>query len=426
MPQLHNYFSAIIVLLLLLTRPLLGEESQVVATNLDGTTVAGKLLSWDESEIVIYSNDGPVTLNKEEILNLDCGRKNSESASATLLLVDHTKLPIQSYRTDSSQAIVSTGLAEEELSIPTDKIQKVVFIPDNQQLSGIWNELEEKRPTGDVLVIHKKNAEVLDYLVGVVGKFSAEQVAFNWDGDEIPVKISKVAAISYYHAQQKEFDPPTCWIKTRSGGALPAQAVNLVEDQLQVTTIGGLNLQIPVKDLTIADYSQGKVVFLSDMKPISQKWTPLISLPGALKEIQNYGLPRYNHSFSGSQLTLAWPQTESDDNTKAHSNATKITQYNKGLAIRSRTELIFNVPKNMRRFVVLAGINPGTADQGSVDLKVYADDQIVWQGEIEGGAPPLEIDEHIESKRQLRILVDYGKNFDYGDQLHLIDARLTK
>jgi len=100
--------------------------------------------------------------------------------------------------------------------------------------------------------------------------------------------------------------------------------------------------------------------------------------------------------------------------------------YPKGLALRSRTVLQYRLPPEMNRFVAIAGIDPATADQGNVQLKISTGDQVLWQGEIEGSAPPVEIQVELNGARKLSLLVDYGSNLDFGDRLHLVEARVTK
>ena len=58
--------------------------------------------------------------------------------------------------------------------------------------------------------------------------------------------------------------------------------------------------------------------------------------------------------------------------------------------------------------------------------KFSADNHSLWQGEIDGEAAPTEIDVALGNARELRIVVSYGKNLDFGDRLHLIEARLSK
>ena len=88
--------------------------------------------------------------------------------------------------------------------------------------------------------------------------------------------------------------------------------------------------------------------------------------------------------------------------------------------------LEYRLPAGVKRLAALAGIDPATSGQGNVALEISADGRLLWQGEIDGSEAPVEIDLPLSGVRRLRIVVDYGSNLDYGDRLHLVDARLTK
>ena len=115
-----------------------------------------------------------------------------------------------------------------------------------------------------------------------------------------------------------------------------------------------------------------------------------------------------------------------EKSARPNSFGTWSKSYAKGLALRSRTLLEYRIPSGMIRFAALAGIDPATASQGKVTLEISADGNLLWQGEIDGGSAPMEINVPLQKARRLRLFVDYGTNLDYGDRLHLVDARLTK
>jgi hypothetical protein len=118
-------------------------------------------------------------------------------------------------------------------------------------------------------------------------------------------------------------------------------------------------------------------------------------------------------------LSLAWP----DESLPA---GHELRTYDKGLAIRSRTDLEFRLPAGMQRLAVIAGIDPTTASEGHVVLEIRADERVLWEGEIDGKRPPVEIKLELGAAHRLQFHVDYGRNLDYGDCLHLVEARVTK
>jgi hypothetical protein len=46
-------------------------------------------------------------------------------------------------------------------------------------------------------VIQKRKGQSLDYLTGVVGELTESHLQFQWDGETIPVKRTKIAALAY-------------------------------------------------------------------------------------------------------------------------------------------------------------------------------------------------------------------------------------
>jgi len=408
-------------------------EMQVQVTTLDGVEVTGVLTAWTTQGLTVAVEGEPLDIAAEQLLAVrkqQSSSSSSEAATARLQLVDGTLFPLTSITITDHQATATTPFADEPLTISTDEIRLLQFAPFEERVTKLWSELAEKPLGGDVLIVHKKKRTTLDYLTGLLGDVSSKQVAFNFEGETIPVKRSKVAALAYFHARQPKYPAAVCWLKTHDGALLPVKMLPVrkilwEQETLRVTTVGGYELHLPFDSVLEADYSIGKITYLSDLQPVRQQWTPRIEFPESAKLIRAYGIPRRNQSFTGSALTLRWPALPKKSSRSQKNKSTRTT-YRRGLAIRSRTILEYRLPPQMQRFVAIAGIDPATADQGNVHLEISSGDQILWQGEIEGTAPPVEIEVELGGTRQLRILVDYGSNLDFGDRLHLVEARVTK
>jgi hypothetical protein len=252
-----------------------------------------------------------------------------------------------------------------------------------------------------------------------VGDVTADQVAFDYDGQRLQVKRSKVVAIGYFQADKPRLAEPICELMLVDGSAVRARTLKLADDRLAVVTLASVPMVIPLDLVVRADFSAGKLAYLSDLVANNVKWTPRIAAPRAAELIADYGLPRNDVSYSGSPLALAW---HDDSLPTGH----EVRSYAKGLALRSRTETTYRLPAGMRRFIATAGIDPTTADQGHVVLEIRADDRVLWEGEIDGKRDPVQIDLDLTAARRLQLRVDYGQNLDYGDRLHLVDARVTK
>jgi hypothetical protein len=405
--------------LVLLLATAVAEAGDATATLLDGSSAAGQLTAWDKSQIVMETPEGEREIPLEQLLDLQLAGPAAESKPTTgLELIDGTRIRIEQFTAVDRKAVVESPYAKESLEVSTEMIRRAELQPPSDALAALWKQLESREIAGDVLIVSKRDGGLLDYLAGVIGDVSAEEVAFEYDGQKLPVKRAKVAAIAYYHAQERELRPPVCILTLADGSRIPAAAVALDGDRLRLRTPADVRLEAPLADLRRADFSAGKLAYLSDLEPLESKWVPRIAAPGATM-IAGYGRPRNDISFSGSALTLAWPD---ESNPTGHD----VRTYAKGLAVRSRTDLIYRLPDGMRRFTAVAGIDPAAAEQGHVVLEIRADDRVVWEDEIDGKRPPVEIDVDLGTARRLQFHVDYGRNLDYGDRLHLVEARLTK
>jgi hypothetical protein len=396
-------------------------------TLLDGTTIAGQITAWDDQQLTVETDAGPREIARAELLDVrwpDVSLDESPLVAAAakgigVVAVDGTQLVATEFNVSRRRAAIATPLADRPLVIPVERIDRVALRPASEASAAIWRQLEESAPAGDVLLVTGRDGAKLDYLTGVVGDVTADEVAFDYDGQHVQVKRARVAGVGYYHAEPPRLPEAVCELTVAPGATIPVRALALDGKQLRVTTPAGIRLTLPIVALMRADFSAGKLAYLSDVKPTEVVWTPRIAAPAAASLIANYGAPRNDVSFTGSALTLAW---NNDSAPSGH----EVRAYTKGIAFRSRTDATWRVPAGMKRFTATAGIDPATTDQGHVVLEIRADDRVLWEGEIDGHADPVPIDVELGSARRLQIRVDYGRNLDFGDRLHLVDARLTK
>jgi hypothetical protein len=126
-------------------------------------------------------------------------------------------------------------------------------------------------------------------------------------------------------------------------------------------------------------------------------------------------LPRQDASFGGGKLKLSG----GDGKNRGQ-------EYEKGLAIHSRTELIYRLAGRFRRLTAIAGIDERVRDNGHVRLVISADRRTLLDEQISGDDPPRSLDLELVGAKRLIILVDYGDSLDIGDHLNLCNARLHK
>ena len=414
---------------LVLTTSAFAVAAEVSVTRLDGTNVKGELRQWNAADIVIATATGDERIATNQLASLNWHPPGASPVSVdknggTVELIDGTTLPCKSILIAQSQVTVKLATPkrtdDESLTLPVKQIASIRFRTLEASLAKQWDEMLRLNLASDVLAVLKKDGKSLDYVEGIMGDVTEDKIEFKLEGETQRVDRAKIAGIAYYRPDRRIARERQATIHGRSGFRAQAAAVELNQTQLQMTTVAGIKLTWPLDDITSADFSAGKLMYLSDIEPASEKWTPLVGLPSTATLAAEYGQPRRDKSAYGGPLTLlikADSLADAQENTRT---------FNKGLAIRSRTEIVYRLPAGFQRFTALAGIDPATSANGNVRLIISADDRVILDTEIAGNEPAQPVRLEITGAKRLKILVDYGQNLDTGDWLNLCDARIVK
>lgn len=432
------------------------DAGDAVVATLDGRTVAGVVREWTAGELSLDTADGTLRLAPSEVLDIRWERPPADSAAMTYIeLVDGARFPYHEFSLTGRAAVVDTPLAPQPLRIPREAIRRVELRPAAPALVALLDEIDRKDAPGDALVVAGRDGQQMDYLTGVLGDVTAEQATFEWDGERVPVKRAKIAAIVLYQPRKAAHPDAVCQVSLADGARLPATEIAVRDGEIvALTTPTGIELQTPLETLIRADFTSGKLAYLSDLAPLQSRWTPGVGDASHPALAARYA-PRNDVSFSGAPLSLHQSIGDSPPTTQPSANGptahrspltphpspltdhrspltdhptTTTRTYAKGLALRSRTEITYRLPPGMTRFKTLAGIDPSPPHpgQGHVLLTIRGDDRTLFEGPIVGGQPPVDIDVELAAARQLHLTVDFGEHLDYGDRLHLIEARVTK
>lgn len=394
---------------------------------LDGVETTGQLVDWQPGSITLETNQGEYVATAAELLGVRIGQAQAGDAAASanftspcvVRLHNGSVLPATQVTVAERRATIRTSFSTDELVLPTSAIELIDLAPGNVAAREAWQAAQQRELPGDLLFVLKKDGAAVDYLAGVVGAVTDEVVDFEWEGDRIPVKLSKVAGIAFYRSQNSDSARAACRVQMADGTQLAAAGMLVADGLATIVLASGGEIKLPLEKIVSVDYSLGKIAYLGDLRPLQSRWTPLVGMPAAAESIAAYGEPRFNRSFSGAPIELLVADEGQPSTRRRQSFA-------RGLALRSRTEIVYAVPRDMTRFAALAGIAPDCAAEGKVALTVSGDRDILWEGVVLGGEPPQEISVDLAGARRVRIVVDYGGNRDYGDELHLAQARFVK
>jgi len=398
---------------------------EVTATKLDGTTVAGQLQAWSTSGVVVKIKAGSAEIPTADFVSLEFSRQSTADTGQPLLeLVDGTVLPLAEFTVDEQtlrgQLQAPPTSAPHPISVALEQVRAVRLQALDPAILPQWQEIRASDAPSDLLVLLKRSGKSLDYLEGVIGKVSADEVEFTLDKKTVKVARGKVAGLVYYRSEDSPTATPQCVLLGKDGTRISASSVRWKGDVLEVTTVAGPNLAWPLSSIASADFSAGKIAFLGDIRPAAQSWQPLVGLPPRATHAAKFGEPRFNQSATGGPLTLTFPSDSK------YGGSPRTETFTKGLAVRSRSELVYRLPNGFSRFMALAGIEPADAANGNVTLTIFGDDRLLTEATIAGSSQPLPLELDVAGVKRLKIVVDYGQNLDTGDWLNLCNARIVK
>jgi hypothetical protein len=392
---------------LLVHLALAGESPAFDVQTLDDRALTGALAELSAERLTVDTAQGPVCVEIAKLLDVSLKQKpasRTPAAGVWIELTDGSTIAASQYEVRGDQARI-TLLSGEALSASTRAVRNVRLQAESQPAAGQWSRILAKRPDSDLLVV--VSGENLDYHQGTLGDVSAEAVKFQLDGENLPVKRSKVYGFAYRHAAGDALPAPVCRLSDMFGSNWQVSRIAL-DGKLHVTTPAGVTVSCSLETVARIDFSLGKIVFLSDLKPELAAWTPFFGTDRTLPSLEQFFAPREDRNFESNPLQLAGKQ------------------YAKGLAIHSRTEVVYRLPGSFSRLRAVAGIDDSVRPQGSVRLEVRGDNNVLFEAAISGKDPPTTIDIDLSGVRRLSILVDFGERAGIGDHLDLCNARITK
>ncbi len=381
----------------------------VQVQTLSGETVIGTLLELGPQQIGLETTHGRVTLETERVVALSPAEAPAAAAgepAAWVDLADGSSLVAASI--SSAGGTIRLGLGgDRSIELPSRAVVAVRLQAHADTSAAEWARLQESEAAGDVLVVRKGNS--LDSHRGILREIGLAAVRFEVDGEVLPVKREKVFGVIVYQSAAHNLPESICRLVEANGSTWDAHTLGLDGGQVQWTTPLGLTVKRPLGELAKIDFSQGKIVYLSDLKPESVEWTPYIAAGKPLASWSEFFRPRNDQSLRSGPLELGGKT------------------YKKGLALHSRTTMVYRLPGRFHRFKAMAGIDDRFRPRGNVRLVIRGDDQVLATLTVAGtDEQPQPIDVDLGGARRLTILADFGDDLDVADHLDLCEARIVK
>ena len=332
-----------------------------------------------------------------------------ESVNVRVTLTDGSHFPGKSVTSDGAN--LSIELADGGLwTIPRSKLRAVQLIGLDNAATKTWSEFQNQAVTADTVVI-KRDDEPLQTVEGIFGELDANALQFQFDGDWIGVKRTRIAGMVFYSGDNPNHASTLCQLELTNGGILEVASLVLSDDTLEVTSTNGTPLSVNLSQTARLSYASSSMVYLSDLEP--EKWTcsSQFRIP-ALADLEERWLrPRKDRTMSGGILTA-----RTDNELKT---------FQKGLGVHSGTELIYRLAAEYRRFEAVISMDE-LVRPGRAVVSVIADGEERFRQAITKDSAPVPVNVNIAGINRLVLRVEPADDSDFGDHVNLCDARMMK
>lgn len=390
---------------------------QVIVESLDEPARTGILRKFTDAIIELEQDERTIEVPRASLLSIRiASQKETEpSDPSQLILQDGSRISVREIERSVEQLSGSSTVLGT-VRIPSKQVRAIRLQPRNPAYDVQWNSFLNRRGDKDLLIVPKTEGEGLDFLSGIIGSITADEVSMLLDGENFPVPVDRVYGIVFGSVQ----DPSAragLQIQSTSGDQISASQVRLDGQKWIVTTAWGEDIGIDSSGLLQIDFSGDRLAYLADLPVVEETFegldpqgSPFAGLIDAETARLLYS-PRRNTSLdTGSPMRL------------------RGRQYARGLCIHSRTRIVWDLQQEFSTLEFTMGVDDEVAfnQVSRVAIKIVGDDEVLLDKTIATQDSPEPVRVSVAGKTTLTILVDYADGDSSCDWLDLADARLIR
>lgn len=377
-----------------------GQSDAPVAVPVDGEAFVARLVAIDPKGLITFQGaQQDRQLSANELVRWGSCVEPERGLAVVLsegglMIADAVWADGQSYRIES-------GLFEP-IQVSRQLVSGVVFHRPTDRLG--WDRLLDRvaaRAGKADLVVLLNGDELTGQMEGIVnGKLRIQSSV-----GPVELELRRVAALigatPPAQAQPaKAVQGLRACLGFRDGTRLVASACTAAGDSVVMALGPTTTLKAPLEQLCFVQPMSSQIVYLSDLKPVSYRHTPFLS--------------------------MSWPY-RTDRNVTGGMLRAGARLYLKGLGMHSAAHLTYALAEPYRRFQAELAIDDQTRGGGSVVFRILVDGQVRYTSQvIRGGQAPVPVSVDLSGAKQLELLVDYADRADQLDHADWLDARLLR
>jgi len=358
---------------------------------LDGKTFEGTLVLLSSQKVELSTTEGPQAFPAEQIRSLkrfansDLNPPDSETSAYTLQLRDGTLLRPNAIELSGKTALIQLGKMDQKISAAV--IQWLRFRNTVAANESAWEEIINSESKSDRLVV-LRSGDTLDTVGGLVLAMDANEVRFNFDGDEIKAPHNKLLGITFFTSAKKSYTPVKIKVTTRSQDTFAALAIESIRendtDLLKIVTASDIAFQIPLETIQQLDFSAGNLQLVAELSPLDTATQIDSDHPGARAIADKLFAPHADH-YGRTATDNDLPKTD--------------------LVFQGAGSIEYRVPEGMGRFQAIITSNPKAQWKGWTVITVQQEEEVLFQQSLRPEIDRLPIDVTVLPKRRITLKV---------------------
>jgi hypothetical protein len=262
-------------------------------------------------------------------------------------------------------------------------------------------ELKTESSAEDVAYVIRDNDIVP--VKGVATGVADFALGFRYEAQDRKIALSRLLGVVLVRQRSAAPDATSFHQTLRlvNGDVLSGQWLSMKNGSLSIKTPWEQTLQFSEAAVASIENRNGRVVYLSDLKPAKVEQTPFFDriIPW-----------RGDSALDGGLLKLNDGQ-----------------EYAKGIDMHSRCLLEYDLGGEFEQFKARLGFEPMPSPIGRAAVRVIADGRAVYDNpDLRADRKPQDLELDVRGVKRLSLLVDFGQDQDAGDRVVWAEARLLR
>jgi NPCBM/NEW2 domain len=377
--------------------------------NLPGSTSCkGELVSLTDKEVTWRDESNNTIVEPiQVVLGIDLqaaaplphGSKYTE-----VVLTDNSLLHSSRFLLKGKEIELTLSGSGQVFRIPLLSVASILNDAQDAAIRQEWHQKHlSKNRTQDFLAFKLKGGGGIGGFDGTLSGNDKGDIVFELDSngrrDRRELAPAKVQGLIFFNTLGPQAPSSVCQVHDIYHNVLVASRVAADAKGFTIATVSGATFDCPRSAVARLDYRSDKLVYLSDLKPVTV----------------------IEKSRQGRQDN--W---KSDKNLENGSLQLEGQVYGKGLSLHSHTELVYALDGKYKEFKAIVGMDDMVGGDGQPLVKIEADGKELFARAVSRKDKRQELVLDVKGTKQLRIIVTSSGLFDFGDHVDFADARLCK